>query len=142
MNWSGEGTAIIQVSLHIRVHITCIILLYCFLSKYFDIIVVLISQSTLTYYGCNCCNDTRAFSLELATETTDSTIGAQLDLNMRLRYATLFLIVNNTQVLQYQISKYAHFISDISLVVRPTWLLWMWRSHLDTSTQAGSLQMM
>jgi CD109 antigen len=41
-----------------------------------------IIQSTLEYYGCNCCNDSRTFSLSLATKETDEV----LELFIVIRY--------------------------------------------------------
>ncbi|XP_064400639.1 C3 and PZP-like alpha-2-macroglobulin domain-containing protein 8 [Halichondria panicea] len=45
-----------------------------------------IIQSTLTYHGCSCCSDVRAFSLQLASERSDTPLGTLLTLSVRIRY--------------------------------------------------------
>ena len=58
VKWSGTGRAVIQVV------ITLIPL--CILNK-----MIIIIQAVLEYYGCNCCQQSRAFNLT-ADATFDS----------------------------------------------------------------------
>ena len=71
IQWTGNGTAIIQVRF-----INQILCSECCADYSHNT-----TQSTLEYYGCNCCNDTKVFSLELNTRMQEDT-GLQLTITV------------------------------------------------------------
>ena len=99
VHWTGNGTAIIQVWFH-NVHV-CTFKCTSILSS---LIACTTTQSTLEYYGCNCCNDTRTFSLELATRKQEGALATALQLTIAIRYAKhLGLLISYSVVSVWQL---------------------------------------
>ena len=77
-----------------------------------------ILQSTVEYHGCNCCGDTRAFSLELASTRESSPLGDIVQLSIRVRWILYDCHVTYTAVCKLAIHTHTHTHTHTQVLAR------------------------